>query len=121
MNADLYKQLFKFINDRQLVVNVWRVPSHLLEEPTKELNTPIPAWVSSFHKLGNSHADRMAVSAAGSYELAVELVMPIKKVIQKTRDIQRRIAALSQTYLSDKYLRRPVLDRSALSHFQTWH
>ncbi len=82
------------IKSKDLVVKVWWIPSHLLDDPRRDRTTPVPAWATNHHKLGNGHADRLAVTAAKLHELDPEVAEPIIHNIQTVKLVQKPLVAV---------------------------
>ncbi len=91
LNADLYDQIFKFVFEKRIVLEVFWMPSHLLDYPDKERKKPTPEWVTRKHVLGNHHADRLAGIVASYYALHNDIADPIINNVLLVRAVQKRL------------------------------
>ncbi len=88
-------QLFSLIKEESLHFSVWRLPSHLADEPHRDRSHPTPEWVSQHHIWGNQHADRLAALAAKLYAIEPESADPI---IKNTKFLNKYINDLPLLY-----------------------
>ncbi len=96
-NADLYKLLFAYINNKHLDFTVFWMSSHLDQpEPKNKKGKPKtrPLWVQEHDILGNKEADRLAERAAQLAELPDEIVEEHIDNIIMVNCIQARLATI---------------------------
>ena len=86
-NADLFSQLFTFLENRYIVLNLRWMPSHLSDEP---VTTP-PAGVTLDDIKGNAIADDLAGKAAAYFEVPRNMSASYVYYFSLVRKIQRRL------------------------------
>jgi len=88
-NADLWVYLFQLIEQKELLVSVYWMPSHTDTDPKKKKLAP--AWMKEWHVKGNSVADKLADQAAAFHAVPELQSQPIIDVLKNLKLIQNRI------------------------------
>ncbi len=115
LNASIYVQIFQILKDKNITLNAWWMPSHLLDDPDRRNRCssnpkPTPAWVGMFHKLGNQHADNIATEECRKCALPDGIAKQYVDRVFQLKIIQMRIACVFMNLLHRiKHKKDPAL------------
>ncbi len=89
-NADLIVPALKAIEEKELIVDIKWMPSHI----ASDIIGPIPYNLSRIDLLGNQHADAHAKAAAKLHEISLNLSSKVLYYANLVRRIQKRLATI---------------------------
>lgn len=81
-------QLLHFIEAKNILFRVYRMPSHTDSQPSKKM---APSWMQDWHVKGNNQADVLANEVATFHTIPLDKAQPISDLVNSLTLIQNRI------------------------------
>ena len=96
-NADLFKLLFQYMEQRDILLTAFCIPSHL-DNPQAVTKKGVPKtrpdWVQDYDIKGNNEAGRLACRAAEIAKIPELLFLSFKECVETLYAVQNRLATI---------------------------